>query len=79
MQGKMSEKENHAQDGPHFDIKPEFFSKMHQVAVERVQIFKIFPGKNAGPSTERGLRPILTHYNQRYLLGPFTSKFVPTG
>ena len=29
------------------------------------------------PPTEIGLRPILIHHNQQ--LGPFTSKFVPTG
>ena len=59
MQGKMSEK-NHArkkpkkkkiqaQDGPHFDINQNLIllekcSKMHQMVLEHVLIFKIFPG-----------------------------------
>ena len=63
MQGKMSEKKIHArknpkkkihaQDGPYFDIKPELYFllekcfKMHQMALECVQIFKIFPGDDA--------------------------------
>ena len=68
MQGKTCEKKIHAQDGPHFGILKtrivillEKCFKMHQMALERAQIFKIFPGEDApGLPYGMGLPPILT-------------------